>query len=87
MIKDRYNEDISLKKIRLDDDNIFYADAFYQMQEFLINHKDFVGVAFNQIYNYLMSQLGRSSVLDFQFVNTYLSECKFYYNVKININA
>ena len=38
----------------------------------------------NQIYNYLMSQLGRSSVLDFQFVNTYLSECKFYYNVKIN---
>jgi hypothetical protein len=36
----------------LDDDNIFYADAFYQMQEFLINNEDFVGVAFNQIYNY-----------------------------------
>jgi len=34
----------------LDDDNIFYSDAFYKMQDFLNNNKDFVGVAFNQIY-------------------------------------
>jgi len=34
----------------LDDDNIFYSDAFYKMQNFLNNNKDFVGVAFNQIY-------------------------------------
>jgi glycosyltransferase involved in cell wall biosynthesis len=34
----------------LDDDNIFYPDAFYKMQNFLNNNKDFVGVAFNQIY-------------------------------------
>jgi hypothetical protein len=35
----------------LDDDNIFYPDAFSKMQYFLNNNKDFVGVAFNQIYN------------------------------------
>jgi hypothetical protein len=35
----------------LDDDNIFYKDAFYKMQIFLNTHKNFVGVAFNQIYN------------------------------------
>ena len=34
----------------LDDDNIFFPDAFYKMQNFLNNNKDFVGVAFNQIY-------------------------------------
>jgi hypothetical protein len=36
----------------LDDDNIFYPDAFYNMQKFLKNNKEFVGVAFNQIYDY-----------------------------------
>ena len=36
----------------LDDDNIFYSDALHKMQEFLKNNKDFVGVAFNQIYDY-----------------------------------
>jgi len=36
----------------LDDDNIFYEDAFHKMKFFLKNHKNFVGVAFNQIYNY-----------------------------------
>jgi hypothetical protein len=35
----------------LDDDNIFYPDAFYKMQYFLNNNKNFSGVAFNQIYN------------------------------------
>jgi len=35
----------------LDDDNIFYQDAFYKMQYFLNNNKNFSGVAFNQIYN------------------------------------
>lgn len=35
----------------LDDDNIFYPDAFSKMQYFLNNNKDFVGIAFNQIYN------------------------------------
>ena len=34
----------------LDDDNNFYSDAFYKMQNFLNNNKDFVGVAFNQVY-------------------------------------
>jgi len=36
----------------LDDDNIFYEDAFYKMQIFIKSYKNFVGVAFNQIYNY-----------------------------------
>ena len=36
----------------LDDDNIFFEDAFYKMQIFLKTHKNFAGVAFNQIYNY-----------------------------------
>ena len=36
----------------LDDDNIFNLDAFYKMQIFLKTHKNFVGVAFNQVYNY-----------------------------------
>ena len=36
----------------LDDDNIFFEDAFYKMQTFLKTHKNFAGVAFNQIYNY-----------------------------------
>ena len=36
----------------LDDDNIFYPDAFYNMQKFLKNNKEFVGVAFNQIHDY-----------------------------------
>lgn len=36
----------------LDDDNIFYSDAFYNMQKFLKNNEEFVGVAFNQIYDY-----------------------------------
>jgi GT2 family glycosyltransferase len=36
----------------LDDDNIFYEDAFYKMQIFLKKNKNFVGVAFNQIYNF-----------------------------------
>jgi hypothetical protein len=36
----------------LDDDNIFYTDAFYKMQIFLKSYNNFVGVAFNQIYNY-----------------------------------
>ena len=39
----------------LDDDNIFHADAFYKMQEFLNRQKDFVGVAFNQVYHYKKS--------------------------------
>lgn len=43
----------------LDDDNIFYSDAFYKMQNFLNNNKDFVGVAFNQIYK------ERKNILDF----------------------
>ena len=34
----------------LDDDNIFFPDAFYKMQNFLNNNKDFCGVAFNQVY-------------------------------------
>lgn len=54
----------------LDDDNIFFSDAFYKMQNFLNNNKDFVGVAFNQIYkekinildnfkkNYITNKLG-----------------------------
>ena len=36
----------------LDDDNIFYEDAFHKMEIFLKKNKNFVGVAFNQIYNY-----------------------------------
>ena len=36
----------------LDDDNIFYKDAFHKMEIFLKTHKNFSGVAFNQIYNY-----------------------------------
>jgi hypothetical protein len=36
----------------LDDDNIFYSDAFYKMQIFLKTNKNFVGVAFNQVYNH-----------------------------------
>ncbi len=36
----------------LDDDNIFFPDAFYKMQNFLNNNKDFFGVAFNQVYKY-----------------------------------
>ena len=43
----------------LDDDNIFYEDAFCKMQIFLKNHKNFVGVAFNQIYNYQYNFLER----------------------------
>lgn len=35
----------------LDDDNKFYPDAFSKMQYFLNKNKDFVGVAFNQVYN------------------------------------
>jgi len=34
----------------LDDDNIFFPDAFYKMKNFLKNNKDFFGVAFNQVY-------------------------------------
>lgn len=34
----------------LDDDNIFYPDAFSKMQQFLNNNNEFAGVAFNQIY-------------------------------------
>jgi len=41
----------------LDDDNIFYPDAFYKMQYFLNNNKNFSGVAFNQIYNEKISIL------------------------------
>jgi GT2 family glycosyltransferase len=36
----------------LDDDNIFFEDAFYKMQIFLKTNINFVGVAFNQIYNF-----------------------------------
>ena len=54
----------------LDDDNIFFPDAFYKMKNFLKNNKDFFGVAFNQVYkerknildrfkkNYIMNKLG-----------------------------
>jgi GT2 family glycosyltransferase len=35
----------------LDDDNIFYPDALSKMHYFLNNNKDFIGVAFNQIFN------------------------------------
>jgi hypothetical protein len=54
----------------LDDDNIFFPDAFYKMQNFLNNNKDFCGVAFNQVYkcrknildsfkkNYITNKLG-----------------------------
>ena len=33
----------------LDDDNIFYNDAFFQINDFLKKNIDFAGVAFNQI--------------------------------------
>jgi hypothetical protein len=54
----------------LDDDNIFFPDAFYKMKNFLKNNKDFFGVAFNQVYkekknilnsfkkNYIINKLG-----------------------------
>lgn len=54
----------------LDDDNIFFPDAFYKMQNFLNNNKNFCGVAFNQVYrekenildsfkkNYITNKLG-----------------------------
>jgi hypothetical protein len=59
----------------LDDDNIFYADAFYKMQIFLQNHKNFVGVAFNQIYNYqynFLEKLKKNSI--FNKIGIYSSE-------------
>ena len=43
----------------LDDDNIFYEDAFNKMKIFLRTHKNFVGVSFNQIYNYKSSFLDK----------------------------
>lgn len=54
----------------LDDDNIFFPDAFYKMKNFLKDNKDFFGVAFNQVYkekknilnsfkkNYIINKLG-----------------------------
>jgi hypothetical protein len=54
----------------LDDDNIFFPDAFYKMKNFLKNNKDFFGVAFNQVHkekknilnsfkkNYIINKLG-----------------------------
>jgi hypothetical protein len=54
----------------LDDDNIFFPNAFYKMKNFLKNNRDFFGVAFNQVYkekknildsfkkNYIMNKLG-----------------------------
>jgi hypothetical protein len=54
----------------LDDDNIFFPNAFYKMKDFLKNNKDFFGVAFNQVYkerknildtfkkNYIIDKLG-----------------------------
>ena len=51
----------------LDDDNIFYPDAFYKMQYFLNNNKNFSGVAFNQIYNEkksIVEKLKKNSILN-----------------------
>jgi hypothetical protein len=54
----------------LDDDNIFFPNAFHKMKNFLKNNRDFFGVAFNQVYkekknildsfkkNYIMNKLG-----------------------------
>jgi hypothetical protein len=59
----------------LDDDNIFYSDAFYKMQIFLKNYKNFVGVAFNQIYNYqynFLEKLKKNSI--FNNIGIYSSE-------------
>jgi hypothetical protein len=52
----------------LDDDNIFYADAFYRMKEFLNNHNDFVGVAFNQIHRDkegILEKFKKNIILDY----------------------
>jgi hypothetical protein len=52
----------------LDDDNIFYPDAFYRMKEFLKSRNDFVGVAFNQICknkkNFL-EKIKKNKILDY----------------------
>jgi hypothetical protein len=51
----------------LDDDNIFYKDAFHKMEIFLKTHKNFSGVAFNQIYNYkytFLDKLKKNLVFD-----------------------
>jgi hypothetical protein len=54
----------------LDDDNIFFPNAFHKMKNFLKDNRDFFGVAFNQVYkekknildsfkkNYIMNKLG-----------------------------
>lgn len=52
----------------LDDDNIFYPDAFYRMKEFLNSHNDFVGVAFNQIFKSeesFLEKLKQNKILDY----------------------
>ena len=52
----------------LDDDNIFYPDAFYRMKEFLNNHNDFVGVAFNQIHRDkegILEKFKKNIILDY----------------------
>ena len=58
----------------LDDDNIFFPDAFYKMQNFLNNNKDFFGVAFNQVYKY------KKNILD-SFKKNYITNKLGIYNL------
>ena len=58
----------------LDDDNIFFADAFYKMQNFLNKNKDFFGVAFNQVYK------ERENILD-SFKKNYITNKLGIYNL------